>query len=134
MKVAFAGGKYVYPDLSVVCDESAVDDYQINGAPDLVVEVLSPSTVYKDKTVKLPLYFENGAKEVWLVSCEEKSVYVYTAVGEFFIYHLFTPGEAAQLWERQKAALVFDRVASKLFADFAPLLEDVFKGVRPSFK
>jgi Uma2 family endonuclease len=130
VQVVFADGKYVYPDLSVVCSQSRVDAYQINGAPDLVVEVLSPSTAYYDRKKKLPLYFENGAKEVWLVSCEEFSVYVYTALGEFMIYHDFNPRELEMLSAAQKAELVFDHVKSPLFPEFKPLLKDVFEGLR----
>lgn len=55
------------PDLVVVCDESKLDDYGCLGAPDWVIEILSPSTAARDHLVKRDLYERHGVAEYWLV-------------------------------------------------------------------
>ena len=66
------------PDLMVVCDKNKVDRHGIHGAPDLVVEVLSPATVRYDKIIKLSLYQRAGVPEYWIVDPVSRSVSVYT--------------------------------------------------------
>lgn len=65
------------PDLMIVCDQDKVKDNHIEGAPDLVVEVLSPSTARNDRITKLFAYEKAGVREYWIVSPSEKSVTVY---------------------------------------------------------
>ena len=67
----------VQPDLSVVCEPSKIDDVGCLGAPDMVVEILSPTTAFKDQTTKLTLYERHGVGEVWLVNPERETVMVY---------------------------------------------------------
>ena len=66
----------VEPDIVVVCDKSKLDQYGCKGAPDMVVEILSPSTRRHDRLVKLGLYQRAGVREYWIVSPEEKTVQV----------------------------------------------------------
>jgi Uma2 family endonuclease len=61
----------------VVCDDSKLDDRGCNGAPDLVVEILSPTTARYDRVVKFQKYLEAGVREYWMVSPEEKTVQVH---------------------------------------------------------
>lgn len=67
----------VQPDLSVVCDPSMLDERGCRGGPDLVVEILSPSTAKKDVTLKLTCYEGAGVKECWIVHPGEKMVMIY---------------------------------------------------------
>ncbi|MCL2187619.1 MAG: Uma2 family endonuclease [Defluviitaleaceae bacterium] len=64
------------PDVVVLCDASKIDekDRGINGAPDLVIEVLSPSTAKKDRLLKFLKYKETGVREYWLVDLVEQLV------------------------------------------------------------
>ena len=71
----------VEPDISVVCDKSKLDDHGCKGAPDLVIEVLSPSSLRHDRLVKLGLYQRAGVREYWIVDPEYKSVQVFTRDG-----------------------------------------------------
>lgn len=64
------------PDLTVVCDLSKLDDYGCKGAPDMAVEILSPSTRRHDRLVKLGLYQRAGVREYWIVNPEDKTVQV----------------------------------------------------------
>jgi Uma2 family endonuclease len=67
----------VQPDIVVVCDRSKLDDRGCRGAPDLVVEILSPSTAAKDLREKLDLYESRGVKEYWVLHPAEKLVTVF---------------------------------------------------------
>ena len=58
----------VQPDIAVVCDPDQIKRTHLDGAPSLVVEVLSPSTESRDRGRKLDLYAKSGVKEVWLVT------------------------------------------------------------------
>ena len=65
------------PDLFVVCDDSKVQSRVIYGAPDLIIEILSKSTMKKDMTVKLKKYWESGVREYWIVDPLHLKVIVY---------------------------------------------------------
>lgn len=67
----------VQPDISVICDEKKIDSKGCIGAPDVVIEILSPSTAYKDETEKLKLYEKHGVKEYWIVNPEAKYIMIY---------------------------------------------------------
>lgn len=66
------------PDLMVVCDQNKVDRHGIHGAPDLVIEILSPASVRYDRLVKFNLYQRAGVKEFWIVDPATRTVSVYT--------------------------------------------------------
>ena len=77
----------VEPDLSVVCDSDKLDKYGCKGAPDLVVEVLSPSSLRHDRLIKLGLYQRAGVRECWIVDPENKALQVFTLEGGFLRIH-----------------------------------------------
>ena len=66
----------VQPDLLVLCDRSKADAQGCKGAPDMIIEVLSPATQRHDRIVKLNLYQRAGVKEYWIVSPEDQTVQV----------------------------------------------------------
>ena len=70
------------PDLCVICDLSKLDDRGCNGAPDLVVEILSPSNSKKELKNKYEVYEEAGVKEYWVVFPVEKTMIIYTLINE----------------------------------------------------
>ncbi len=68
----------VQPDIIVVCDaEKLMDVRSVDGAPDLVVEILSPGNTKTETKYKFDLYEENGVQEYWVVYPEYKQVYRY---------------------------------------------------------
>jgi Uma2 family endonuclease len=67
----------VQPDILVVCDKSKLDDRGCNGAPDLVIEITSPSTAKMDLTVKYDLYEKHGVKEYWIIHPAEQTLLVF---------------------------------------------------------
>ena len=67
----------VQPDLLIVCDENKIQKNCILGAPDFIVEILSPSTSSMDRVKKFNLYQKFGVKEYWIVAPEEKNISVF---------------------------------------------------------
>ena len=67
----------VQPDILVICETNKFSGKTVEGAPDLVVETLSPSTRAKDRGIKLRKYLDAGVREVWLVDLEKQKVVVY---------------------------------------------------------
>ncbi|WP_018933100.1 Uma2 family endonuclease [Gracilibacillus lacisalsi] len=72
----------VQPDLSIVCDQEKLDDKGCNGSPDMIIEILSPSSVKLDRWKKYHLYEKAGIKEYWLVDPVNESVEIHLLVGD----------------------------------------------------
>ena len=78
--VEFPGtGDRVQPDILFVSNgrRSMIGEKQVTGAPDLVVEILSPSTAHRDRGIKLDLYARRGVREYWIVDPTEDVVDVW---------------------------------------------------------
>jgi Uma2 family endonuclease len=71
------------PDIMVVCDKSKIDGKTCNGAPDLIVEVLSPSNASYDRIIKFNKYQAAGVREYWMVEPDMKMVHVSVLDGDF---------------------------------------------------
>jgi len=67
----------VQPDVLIVCDPGKIDARGVRGAPDWVVEVLSPGTARYDRITKIPAYERAGVREVWLVHPTHRTVTIY---------------------------------------------------------
>lgn len=67
----------VQPDISVFCNKSQVGEKRAKGAPNLIIEVLSPSTALKDRHHKFNLYERTGVTEYWLADPHNKTIEVY---------------------------------------------------------
>lgn len=67
----------VEPDISVICDSRKLTDRGCTGAPDWIIEIISPSTAGRDYIRKLHLYANAGVREYWIVNPIQKSLYVY---------------------------------------------------------
>lgn len=68
---------WVEPDISVICDKNKLTDRGCSGAPDLIVEVVSPSSRRMDYIVKNTIYSEAGVREYWIVDPEKERTTVY---------------------------------------------------------
>ena len=123
----------VVPDLMIVCDPEIIKDKGIYGVPDLIVEILSPSTAQRDKLSKRALYEKYGVKEYWIVNPFDKSVEVYlNKNGRLLLdafYMIYPDYEWQALTEEQKAAAKFE-IKVSLYDDFVVKLEDIFKRVK----
>lgn len=88
----------VQPDILVVCDTSKLDDQGCKGAPEMVIEILSPSTQRHDRLVKLNLYGRAGVKEYWIVNPADQSAQVYLLEGIAFRPHeVYGPKDVAKV-------------------------------------
>jgi len=87
----------VQPDLMIICDKRMLDKAGYRGAPDLVFEILSPSTVQKDLKVKFDRYERAGVREYWIVDPAGKTVQKFTlgAAGRYGRPLVFVDGDMA---------------------------------------
>jgi Uma2 family endonuclease len=102
----------VQPDICVVCDRSKLDDAGCIGAPDLIIEILSPGSNRKELKYKYEVYEESGVKEYWVIQPTEQTLLIYTLTkGKYVPSKLFSPG---------------DIVSSACIEGFSLDLEEVF--------
>ncbi|WP_163378928.1 Uma2 family endonuclease [Cyclobacterium sp. SYSU L10401] len=87
----------VQPDICVVCDLDKLDDRGCIGAPDLVVEVLSPGNKQLELQHKYEVYEESGVKEYWLMDAAGQTLLIYTLTqGKYHSSRLMTSGDTAK--------------------------------------
>ena len=68
---------YVEPDISIICDKNKLDDKGCNGAPDWIIEIVSPSSKRMDYYIKLFKYRTAGVREYWIVDPIREMILVY---------------------------------------------------------
>jgi Uma2 family endonuclease len=88
---------YVEPDIFVVCDKSKIDRHGCKGAPDFVVEILSPSSRSMDLLYKLNKYRDAGVREYWVIDPEETLVMVYIFDEGKTLYTAYSAKETEKL-------------------------------------
>lgn len=80
----------VEPDISVICDPKKLTDRGCTGAPDWIIEIVSPSNASHDYIFKLNLYASAGVREYWIVDPEKAQVFVYFLEREKFHIETYT--------------------------------------------
>lgn len=70
-------GNYVEPDISVICDKDKLDEKGCHGAPDWVIEIVSPSSKRMDYYTKLFKYRSSGVREYWIVDSKLDRIMVW---------------------------------------------------------
>ncbi len=117
------------PDVMVVCDHSKIRQDGIYGAPDLVVEVLSPSTARNDRGYKKSAYESAGVREYWLVDAAHRSIEVYILENGRFavdnICTLYSPEALSRMTDEEQAAISTE-LHCHLYDDLVIPLEDIF--------
>lgn len=120
------------PDVMVICDRSKVRDDGIHGAPDLVVEVLSPSSIKRDRVYKKGVYEKCGVQEYWIVNPIDKSVEVYLLENGVYqlddAYCLAPDYWLNKLNDEERAELKTEIIPS-IFSGLTVTLEDIFENV-----
>ncbi len=104
------------PDICVICDKSKLDARGCIGAPDLVVEILSPGNSRMELLNKYRVYEEFGVKEYWVVSQSDQNILIYT-LNE---YGKFQPSKIFTLSEK---------ITSTVLPGFELVLDDVFDDI-----
>jgi len=121
-------GDYLIPDFFVLCDRSNHKKDGVYGAPDLVVEVLSPGTAKYDRGEKKDLYQTNGVKEYWIIEPNIKSIEVYLLKdGMYKLDEIYRIPDDDEQKEAKEAAKTTFSVSS--FPDMNVNLEDIFEYV-----
>lgn len=117
------------PDVMVVCDRNKIKRTYIDGAPDLVVEVLSFGTVKNDRGHKKDVYESGGVPEYWLVNPADKSVEVYLLENGKYaldsVYTLYPAEELEEMADEEKTAIVTE-FKCHLYDDLIIRLDDIF--------
>ena len=113
--VVFSDASIVQPDILFISNKnsSIIEEKNIQGAPDLIIEVTSPSTEIRDLDHKKRLYAKYGVKEYWIVFSNEKKVEVWDPEGNWYVL--------SGTYSEQ------DNVNSVLLPGFLVDLEDVFE-------
>lgn len=105
----------VQPDICVICDPEKLDDRGCIGAPDLIVEILSPGNSQTELKHKFKLYESHGVREYWIIHPENQDLLIYTlVVGKYVPSRLLTSG---------------DVVESSVLEGFTLDLEEFFKDI-----
>ena len=120
------------PDCMVVCDPNKIKYNGVHGAPDLIVEVLSPSTAKNDKGYKKNVYEQCGVREYWLVDPVNKSVEQYLLQDNKLelhdIYFIYPDFMLEDMTEEERAAIITEFKCS-LYDDLIIKVSDIFKRV-----
>lgn len=101
-------------DICVICDQSKLDDRGAIGAPDLIIEILSPGNSQTEMKNKFEVYEENGVLEYWIVDQAKEAVWAYILndMGKYIGLHPFT---------------LEDELTSHVFPGFKLNVSDIFK-------
>jgi Uma2 family endonuclease len=108
----------VQPDLCVICDRAKLDERGCMGAPDIVVEILSPGNNKKELRNKYEVYEESGVKEYWIVWPEAKTFLKYTLNDE-------------GRYQPSRVLTLGDTVTTPILPGFALSLDEVFEEALP---
>jgi len=125
------GADEVVPDICVVCDRSKLTKTRIVGAPDLVIEILSPSTRKKDVEEKYPLYEECGVREYWMVDPQSGHVEIHVlgSDGKYekpLSYPFQTEDEKKDLVKYGRPHAITEEFTSVIFPDLTIQLSALF--------
>lgn len=120
------------PDVMIVCNPDIIKNDGIYGSPDLVVEVLSPSTAKRDKGIKKDLYEKHGVKEYWIASPNDKSLEVYLLKdGKYVLDDIYTVYPDWQ-WEKmteEERSEVHLNLKVSLYDDFTVDIRKIFSRI-----
>lgn len=104
---------YVEPDISVICDPEKLTDRGCTGAPDWIIEIVSPSSRRMDYLTKLLKYSSSGVREYWIVDPDKKQIMVYDFVNNDMRQYTFADSVKVGIYE-------------DLVIDFAEITKDLF--------
>jgi Uma2 family endonuclease len=102
----------VQPDIIIVCDKNKIKENNIKGAPNFIVEVLSPSTAKRDEGIKRDLYQNSGVEEYWLVHPKDKTINRYQLING--------------IYEKSEVFGSNDTITSSCLEDITIELNDIF--------
>lgn len=95
LNAAYGDDNIVEPDIVVVCDKSKLDDKGCKGPPDMVVEILSPSSARLDRVYKFNKYLQAGVREYWIVDPDSRTVSVHVLDDGVYVAGAYTDKDMA---------------------------------------
>lgn len=106
----------VQPDITVICDPNKIDDKGCRGTPDLIVEIISPSTASMDYIKKFRLYEHHGVKEYWLVHPSYKVVNIHRLndAGKYEVAENYSENDTVEI-----------KILSGMTIDLKPVFEKI---------
>jgi len=125
---------WVRPDVMVICDPEKIKYEGVFGAPDLIIEVLSPSTSKRDRGYKFNLYEKHGVTEYWMADTKNRTITVYmleTDDGKYFLhneYYIPEEHELKRMSDKEKAEVVYEfktHLSDDLIVDIREVFENV---------
>ena len=94
----FEKNTVVQPDITVICDKSKLNERGCKGAPEMVVEIISPGSLRHDRLVKFNLHQRAGVGELWLVDPASSSIEVFLLKDGFLLPHeVYTAKDVAKV-------------------------------------
>ena len=106
----------VQPDIVVICEKDRINDKRGYGAPDMVVEILSPSTAKKDWEIKLGKYMAAGVREYWIIDPKKQTVMVYDFPDDDLTPEKYTFHDRIPiLISEGQCSIDFDRIYKSLY-------------------
>lgn len=120
------------PDMMVVCDPDKVKPEGVHGAPDLVVEVLSPSTARYDRGRKKDVYAQCGVREYWIVSPGDRTVEQYFLEnGQLVLHETYglEPEVILNKMSQEERDAIPTEFTCSLFDDLTIQIADIFERV-----
>lgn len=127
--VFLTGEDEFIPDFMIVCDAEKIKPDGVHGAPDLVVEVLSPSTAKHDRGRKMAVYEQSGVREYWIVSAAGKMLEQYFLTdGKFVLHEVYAihPDYALARMKEDERAAILTEFKCSLYDDLVISVEDIF--------
>lgn len=106
----------VEPDISIICDLTKISDKGCHGAPDMIIEIISPSSIKTDRVTKLNKYEKAGVREYWIVEPEQKLVSVFLQ-------------QTNKRFSRPDMYTEEDRIKVSIFSDLIIDLREVFVSI-----
>jgi len=103
------------PDLLVVCDDEKFSKQALNGAPDLIIEILSPSNASHDRVFKYNKYLSVGVKEYWIVDPMKEKIMVNIITGSMYSTTIYAKGDVIKV---------------SILADLSINVTDLFEGYK----
>ena len=138
MNVKFDKDNKVLPDIKIVCDPEKIKKNGIEGAPDFIIEILSPRTRIRDITEKKDLYEKYGVKEYWIIDTDSKTTEVYLLKdGKFGLDYIYTKFDENDIEEieavgsdDEKEMLKITTIKTSIFGDDLIInIADIFENI-----
>lgn len=124
----------VIPDAMIICNREIIKANGVYGAPNLIVEVLSPSTAKNDRGYKKDLYEKCGVSEYWIVDTSNKSIEVYLLKDGAYqldnIYTIYPDYLLEKMTDEEKSQIITEFKIS-LYNDMTVILDDIFENIYP---